>query len=190
MMLLLLLLHLYNSLWVLACSIISFHFFLSCSVYFQLFIPIFLKSFLTMMLLISGKLVDKDSLLSLAQAVYSPYVAHVSKYAQYQQAYLLRQLMALQCSKPDTMDTVQSLGQSIPRVISMALEANKTCLLFTEGCGYCGLVKALKVSKHWTCDCVYFERICASDMPDVLWLEALASWSFHGFILALAGCVG
>lgn len=91
-----------------------------------------------------GKSVDKDSLLSLAQAVYSPYVAHVSKYAQYQQAYLLRQLMALQCSKPDTMDTVQSLGQSIPRVVSMALEANKTCLLFTEGCGYCGLVKALK----------------------------------------------
>jgi hypothetical protein len=99
-----------------------------------------------MMLLISGKPVDKDSLLSLAQAAYSPYVAHVSKYAQYQQTYLLRQLTALQCSKADTMDTVQSLGQSIPRVISIALEANKTCLLFTEGCGYCGLVKALKVS--------------------------------------------
>jgi len=102
----------------------------------------------TLMMLISGKPVDKDSLLSLAQAVYSPYVAHVSKYAQYQQACLLRQLTALQCSKADTMDTVQSLGQSIPRVISIALQANKTCLLFTEGCGYCGLVNALKVSIH------------------------------------------
>ena len=118
------------------------------------------------MLLIPGKPVVKDGLLSLAQAVYSPYVAHVSKYAQYQQARLLRQLTALQCSKADTMDTVQSLGQSIPRVISIALEANKTCLLFTEGCGYCGLVKALKVSKHGTCDCVYFERIYVLDMPD------------------------
>ena len=41
------LLQLYNSLWVLACSIISFHFFLSCVLCFQLFTPIFLKSFLT-----------------------------------------------------------------------------------------------------------------------------------------------
>ena len=38
---------LYNSLWVLACSIISFHFFLSCVLCFQLVTPIFLKSFLT-----------------------------------------------------------------------------------------------------------------------------------------------
>jgi len=42
-----LLLQLYNSLWVLACSIISFHCFLSCVLCFQLVIPIFLKSFLT-----------------------------------------------------------------------------------------------------------------------------------------------
>jgi len=47
LIILLLLLQLYNSLWVLACSIISFHFFLSCVVRFQLFTPIFLKSFLT-----------------------------------------------------------------------------------------------------------------------------------------------
>ena len=37
---------LYNSLWVLACSIISFHCFLSCVLCFQLLTPIFLKSFL------------------------------------------------------------------------------------------------------------------------------------------------
>ena len=41
------LLQLYNSLWILVCSIISFHFFLSCIVCFQLFTSIFLKSFLT-----------------------------------------------------------------------------------------------------------------------------------------------
>jgi hypothetical protein len=43
---LLLLLQLYNSLWVLACSIISFHCFLSCTLCFQFFTPIFLRSFL------------------------------------------------------------------------------------------------------------------------------------------------
>ena len=38
---------LYNSLWVLACSIIPFHCFLSCVLCFQLLTPIFLRSFLT-----------------------------------------------------------------------------------------------------------------------------------------------
>ena len=42
-----LLLHLYNSLWVLACSIISFHCFLSCTFCFQFFTPILARSFLT-----------------------------------------------------------------------------------------------------------------------------------------------
>ena len=37
---------LYNSLWVLTCSIISFHCFLSCVLFFQLVTLIFLKSFL------------------------------------------------------------------------------------------------------------------------------------------------
>jgi hypothetical protein len=100
------------------------------------------------MFLVSGKPVNKEGLLSLAQSVYSPYVTHISKYAQYQQIYLLQQLTALECNKTDMMDTVQSLGQSIPRAISIAVEANKTCLLFTEGCGYCGLTKALKVSMN------------------------------------------
>jgi hypothetical protein len=42
----LLLLQLYNSLWVLACSVISFHCLLSCAFCFQIFTPIFLMSFL------------------------------------------------------------------------------------------------------------------------------------------------
>jgi hypothetical protein len=44
---LLLFLQLYNSLWVLACWIISFHCFLSCTLCFQFFTPIFLRSFLS-----------------------------------------------------------------------------------------------------------------------------------------------
>jgi hypothetical protein len=107
-----------------------------------------------MMSLISGKPVNKEGLLSLAQAVYSPYVLYLSKYAQFEQAYLSQQVTILECRKADLMDTVQSLGQSIPRAISIAVEANKRCLLFTEGCGYCGLVKALKVSTNFTPHCI------------------------------------
>ncbi|XP_069687139.1 conserved oligomeric Golgi complex subunit 7 isoform X2 [Periplaneta americana] len=99
-----------------------------------------------------GKPVNKEAL---AQAVYFPYVVYISKYAQYEQTYLSQQLTTLECSKDDLMDTIQSLGQSIPRVISIAVEANKRCLMFTEGCSYCGLMKALKifisnfVDKYW-----------------------------------------
>ena len=47
LLLLLRLPQLYNSLWILACSIIPLHGFLSCAFCFQLFTPIFLKSSLT-----------------------------------------------------------------------------------------------------------------------------------------------
>nr|CAD7593363.1 unnamed protein product [Timema genevievae] len=58
---------------------------------------------------------------------------------------LSQQLSALECNKEDLMDTVQGLGQSIPRAMLILNEANKRCLQFTEGCGYVGLLKAIKV---------------------------------------------
>ena len=85
-------------------------------------------------------------LLSLAQAIYSPYTVYITKYSQYEQTYLNQQLSTLECTKEDLRDSVQSLGQSIPRAISIVTEANKRCQTFTEGCGYCGLMKAVKVS--------------------------------------------
>nr|CAD7429418.1 unnamed protein product [Timema monikensis] len=54
-------------------------------------------------------------------------------------------LSALECNKEDLMDTVQGLGQSIPRAMLILNKANKRCLQFTEGCGYVGLLKAIKV---------------------------------------------
>nr|CAD7442660.1 unnamed protein product [Timema bartmani] len=57
---------------------------------------------------------------------------------------LTQQLSALECNKEDLMDTVQGLGQSIPRAMLILNEANKRCLQFTEGCGYVGLLKAIK----------------------------------------------
>ena len=89
-------------------------------------------------------------MLSLAQAVYSPYVLYLNKYSHYEQTYLNQQLSALECNKEDLRDSVQSLGQSIPRAISIVTEANKRCQTFTEGCGYCGLMKAVKVMKKFT----------------------------------------
>ena len=77
--------------------------------------------------------------------MYSPYVVYLTKYSHYEQTYLNQQLSTLECNKEDLRDSVQSLGQSIPRAISIVTEANKRCHKFTEGCGFSGLMKAIKV---------------------------------------------
>lgn len=79
------------------------------------------------------------------KAIYSPFLPYISKYGNYEQQYLISQLSSIQWNKEDLMESIQSLGQSIPRVMSMISDANKRCVQFTEGCGYCGLMKALKV---------------------------------------------
>lgn len=59
--------------------------------------------------------------------------------------HLTTELLLLQTSKEDLMDSVQGLGQSITSVSSIAGESLKRCLQFTEGTGFCGLVKSLQV---------------------------------------------
>ncbi|KAJ9592818.1 hypothetical protein L9F63_015509, partial [Diploptera punctata] len=104
-----------------------------------------LQKMLEMLSSRTRKSVNKEMLLSLAQAVYSPYMAYVVKYSQYEETYLNQQLSTLEINKEDLRDSVQSLGQSIPRAISIVTEANKRCLTFTEGCGYCALMQSVKV---------------------------------------------
>ncbi|XP_046996397.1 conserved oligomeric Golgi complex subunit 7 isoform X1 [Schistocerca americana] len=87
---------------------------------------------------------EAELILSLAQAVYLPYVTYVAKYSTFEQQTLSPQLSAIESNKQDLMDTIQELGQSIPRVVSIISEANKRCLQFTEGCGYCGFIKAIQ----------------------------------------------
>lgn len=66
-------------------------------------------------------------------------------------------------SKDDLMDSVQGLGQSITSASSIAGEALKRCLQFTEGAGFCGLIKALQVKnliphrKYWTAYYKFFK---------------------------------
>ncbi|PSN54981.1 Conserved oligomeric Golgi complex subunit 7 [Blattella germanica] len=92
-----------------------------------------------------GKPVNKPIMLRLAQAVYSPYVVYISKYSQFEQMYLTQQLASMELSKDDLRDLIQTLGQSIPRAISVITQAIKRCQVFTEGCGYHELMKAVKV---------------------------------------------
>lgn len=82
---------------------------------------------------------------SLAQAIYAPYVPYITKYNTYESAQLNQQLNSLECIHDDLSDTINSLSLSISRVIDYANEANKRCKLFTDGCGYPGLLKALNV---------------------------------------------
>ncbi|XP_043271141.1 conserved oligomeric Golgi complex subunit 7 isoform X2 [Venturia canescens] len=82
---------------------------------------------------------------NLAKAIYAPYVPYVTKYSTYESAQLVQQLNSIEFVHDDLSDTINSLSLSISRVIDYANEANKRCKLFTDGCGYPGLLKALNV---------------------------------------------
>ncbi|KAF2904970.1 hypothetical protein ILUMI_01213 [Ignelater luminosus] len=91
----------------------------------------------------SGK-INKEKYLALLQAIYSPLVIYVTKYAAYEQANLMQRLSNIKCLKEELPDTIQALGLSIPSVIDAAREAKKRCKEITENCGYCGLLIALR----------------------------------------------
>lgn len=89
-----------------------------------------------------GKL-QNQKLLSLAQAIYAPYVPYVTKYNFYETAQLESQLQSIKSTQDDLSDTINALSLSISRIMEYANEANKRCKLFTDGCGYPGLLKSL-----------------------------------------------
>jgi len=100
-----------------------------------------------------------EKLLSLAKATYAPYVPYVAKYSTFETAQLSQQLQFLDRSHDDLSDTINSLSLSISRIIGYANEANKRCKLFTEGCGYPGLLHSLNVRlRHvsFFFECRYF----------------------------------
>lgn len=88
---------------------------------------------------------QNSKLLSLAQAIYAPYVTYVVKYNIYETAQLEHQLQSMGSAQDDLSDTINILSLSISRVMEYANEANKRCKLFTDGCGYPGLLKSLIV---------------------------------------------
>ncbi|XP_020281658.1 conserved oligomeric Golgi complex subunit 7 isoform X1 [Pseudomyrmex gracilis] len=93
---------------------------------------------------IRGKL-QTEKLLSLAQAMYAPYVPYVAKYNMFETAQLGEQLQFLDRSHDDLSDTINAFSLSISRIMGYANEANKRCKLFTEGCGYPGLLHSLNI---------------------------------------------
>lgn len=93
-----------------------------------------------------GKL-QNSNLLSLAQSIYAPYVPYVVRYNVYETAQLEHQLHTIASAQDDLSDTINTLSLSISRVMDYANEANKRCKLFTDGCGYPGLLKSLNVCK-------------------------------------------
>lgn len=97
---------------------------------------------------VANQIKSSDVAEKIMKGIYVPYIPYVSKYENYEEAHLLQQLAAMKVSREDLMDTVQGLGQSIASTISTANEALKRCLQFTEGCGFCGLIKALQAYFH------------------------------------------
>ncbi|XP_011299070.1 conserved oligomeric Golgi complex subunit 7 isoform X1 [Fopius arisanus] len=86
---------------------------------------------------------SEDKLLALAQSIYSPYVVPVSKYSTYESGQLSENLSSIETNHESLSDTINSLSLSVSRAIDHANQANKRCKLFTESCGYPGLLKSL-----------------------------------------------
>lgn len=94
-----------------------------------------------------GKL-QNQKLLLLAQAIYVPYVPYVIKYNVYETAQLEHQLQSTNFTQNDLSEAINILSLSISRTMENANEANKRCKLFTDGCGYPGLLKSLSVCSY------------------------------------------
>ncbi|XP_076644594.1 conserved oligomeric Golgi complex subunit 7 [Halictus rubicundus] len=91
---------------------------------------------------LQGKL-QNQKLLSLAQAIYAPYIPYVVRYNVYETAQLEHQLRSMEFAQDDLSETINALSLSISRIMEYANEANKRCKSFTDGCGYPGLLKSL-----------------------------------------------
>lgn len=126
-----------------------------------------------------------QSLMSLAQAIYTPYIPYVMKYKVYEVAQLEHQLQSLDMLHDDLSDTINSLSLSISRVMGYSHEANKRCQLFTDGCGYPGLLKALNV---------YFEKYISKYQITIRQLERKKikqeDWNLFQMCLTLMQSIG
>ncbi|KAF7379665.1 hypothetical protein HZH68_016613 [Vespula germanica] len=124
-------------------------------------------------------------IISLAQAIYAPYVPYVMKYKTYEVAQLEQQLQSLDLLHDDLSDTINSLSLSISRVIGYAHEANKRCKLFTDGCGYPGLLKALNI---------YFDKYIIKYQATIRQLERKKvkqeDWNLFQMCLTLMQSIG
>jgi len=82
---------------------------------------------------------------ALARSVYLPWMAYVEQYAVMEKKHLLRRHKSLVQVHEELSDTVQSLGQSVVRVVAAAAEAHARCEQLTFNTAFCGLLTALKV---------------------------------------------
>ncbi|XP_076250469.1 conserved oligomeric Golgi complex subunit 7 isoform X2 [Rhynchophorus ferrugineus] len=88
--------------------------------------------------------VDNAKILDFLKAIYKHLVVYICKYAAYEQANLMKNLNNIHCMKDELPETIQALGLSISQAFDYTLEAKGRCELFTENCGFCGLLVALK----------------------------------------------
>lgn len=88
-----------------------------------------------------------DKLLTLAQAVYHPWIPYVKQYAKLETDNLKKQISPNLTSQDDLAETVQTLGQSVTSAVGTVIDAQKRCLQLSQGCAFIGLLKAIKVLK-------------------------------------------
>lgn len=89
-------------------------------------------------------IVSEEKLLSLARALYQPWIPYVKQYSKLESENLKKQISPNLASQEDLSETVQSLGLSVSSAVGTVLDAHKRCLQFSQGCAFIGLLKAIK----------------------------------------------
>ncbi|XP_067125689.1 conserved oligomeric Golgi complex subunit 7 [Centruroides vittatus] len=94
---------------------------------------------------ISSDHLKSDNVATLAQSLYASYRPFIDEYSILEENLLLSNLCSLSVTSEEIMDAVHNLGDSVSKVLYLCQEADNRCQQLTHGCGYPGLIIALKM---------------------------------------------
>lgn len=94
---------------------------------------------------ISPDQLKSDNVATLAQSLYASYRPFIDEYSILEENLLLSNLCSLSVISEEVMDAVHHLGDSVSKVLYLCQEAENRCQQLTHGCGYPGLVIAIKM---------------------------------------------
>lgn len=94
---------------------------------------------------ISPDQLKSDNVATLAQSLYASYRPFIDEYSILEENLLLSNLCSLSVISEEVMDAVHHLGDSVSKVLYLCQEAENRCQQLTHGCGYPGLIIAIKM---------------------------------------------
>ncbi|XP_077863996.1 conserved oligomeric Golgi complex subunit 7-like, partial [Saccoglossus kowalevskii] len=80
----------------------------------------------------------------LVSAIHSPYVPYLLQYGELEERNLLLLFDDIPMDRDELIDNAEILSDSVTKIFNLVQEAVDRCMSLTDGCGSCGLIKAIK----------------------------------------------